>query len=228
MTNADHNEQEPSVWSRSDWILLAANIAIFTAVFLIFNDRLPDIVASHYNLRGEADRTMTKSSFWLMNAGLTIVLPSVMSIIRYIDPRKRNYARFQNYYNLIRWAINLFLHSVLLLVVLDNIGYKLPMLNLVIGGMGILWMIMGNRMGQMRSNFLFGIRTPWTLVDENNWRKTHRLGGRLWFAAGVIMFLSAWLTPSGWTVAILLVCTLASSLAPVLYSYMLFKQSPQT
>jgi len=220
----DNNGNTPSLWSKSDWILLGTNIVLFAILYFSFNHRLPDQVVSHYNVGGEADRTMVKWSFWLMVAALTVALPALLSVLRYVDPRKRNYTRFEGYYNLMRWAISLFLQSIMLLVILDNIGYKLPMLNLVNGGMGILWMIVGNRMGQVRSNFFVGIRTPWALMNERNWRLTHRLGGRLWFIAGLVMFLSAWFIPVGWSVVVLLVCALSSSLTPALYSYLLYKK----
>ncbi|MBS1605397.1 MAG: SdpI family protein [Bacteroidetes bacterium] len=31
------------------------------------------------------------------------------------------------------------------------------------------------------------MRTPWTLSDDDNWRKTHRPGSRLWFYGGLIL-----------------------------------------
>jgi len=226
MTNpAERNAvNDKSTWSKRDWILLGTNVLIFAVLYLLFDHRLPDQVASHYNISGEADRTMTKWSFWLMYAGIGVALPTFLSVMRYVDPRKNNYARFEGFYVLIRWAISLFLHSVMLLVLLDNVGYRLPMANFVMGGIGILWMVVGNRMGQARSNFFVGIRTPWALTDERNWKLTHRLGGRLWVAAGAIMFASAWFTPATWTVVVLLVCALSSSLVPFAYSYLIFKR----
>ena len=47
-------------------------------------------------------------------------------------------------------------------------------------------MIIGNYLGKVRSNFFFGIRTPWTLSSERSWNRTHRLGGRLFFGLGLV------------------------------------------
>lgn len=219
------NENNKSTWSAKDWFLLGANVLIFVILYVVYNDRLPDNVASHYNIQGEADRMMTKSSFWLMYAGIGVILPLVISILRFVDPRKNNYARFESYYYLTLWAISLFLQAIFLVVILDNLGHELPTLSLVTGGLGILWMVIGNRMGQVRSNFFIGIRTPWTLTDENNWKLTHRIGARLWFVAGLLMFASAWFVPSPWSVIVLLTCALGSSLIPVAYSYSLHKKN---
>ncbi|WP_239615907.1 SdpI family protein [Cohnella mopanensis] len=226
MTNEKDTGKFP--WSRKDWILLGTNVLLFLILYFAFNDRLPDQVASHYNVYGEQDRTMVKWSFWLMYAGLSVALPGVLSALRYIDPRKKNYSRFEGYYGLIRWAISLFLHGVFFMMIVDQVGYHISTDNFIIGGLGILWVVIGNRMGQVRSNFFIGIRTPWALLDENNWRLTHRMGARLWVAAGLVMFACAWFVPSAWVAAVVLICAVTSSLIPAAYSYLLFKRTAKS
>ncbi|MCK9860766.1 SdpI family protein [Paenibacillus sp. ATY16] len=209
-------------WGKQDWILLIVNAVIFGIVFFVFNHQLPDVVGSHYNVKGEQDGTMAKSSMWLLYAGVGIVLPVFLSVVRNVDPRRQNYARFSEYYMLMRWTISLFIHGVFVLMMLQNLDYDLPFVNIVFGGLGIMWMIIGNRMGQLRSNFFMGIRTPWTITDENNWRSTHRLGGRLWFIAGILMLLGACLLSAKWLIAVLIVSMILSVVIPYLYSYLLY------
>ncbi|GMK47126.1 hypothetical protein PghCCS26_42560 [Paenibacillus glycanilyticus] len=212
-------------WGKQDWILLIVNAVIFGIVFFVFNHQLPDVVGSHYNVKGEQDGTMAKSSMWLLYAGVGIVLPVFLSVVRNVDPRRQNYARFSEYYTLMRWTISLFIHGVFVLMMLQNLDYDLPFVNIVFGGLGIMWMIIGNRMGQLRSNFFMGIRTPWTITDENNWRSTHRLGGRLWFIAGILMLLGACLLSAKWLIAVLIVSMILSVVIPYLYSYLLYAGS---
>jgi len=47
--------------------------------------------------------------------------------------------------------------------------------------------VIGNVLGKVRSNFMFGIRTPWTLTSYRSWNRTHRLGGRLMVALGLVV-----------------------------------------
>jgi uncharacterized membrane protein len=56
---------------------------------------------------------------------------------------------------------------------------------------GILLMVMGNYLGKVRSNFSFGIRTPWTLSSEKSWNRSHRLGGWLLFGLGLLCMLAS-------------------------------------
>ena len=52
---------------------------------------------------------------------------------------------------------------------------------------GVMLIVMGNFMGKIRSNFVFGMRTPWTLSSELSWNKTHRLTGKLFMLWGLVV-----------------------------------------
>lgn len=222
------NSQNKLAWSSKDWLLLAVNALLFIVFYFLFNDRLPDEVGTHYNLQGEQDGSMSKTSFWLMNGALCVALPALLSVLRLIDPRRHNYSRFEGYYYLIRWAISLFLQGAVLVVILMNLDYDIPVLQLVLGGLGLLWIVIGNRMGQLRSNFFIGVKTPWALTDENNWKLTHRLSARLWVIAGLIMFVAAWIISVEWFLPVLLISVLSSSLIPVVYSFILYSRKSKS
>ena len=55
--------------------------------------------------------------------------------------------------------------------------------------LGALFVVLGNYMPKMRRNFFVGIRTPWTLADEDVWFRTHRLGGVLFVIGGVLLMV---------------------------------------
>lgn len=223
MTEQDKQPTEKK-WTRRDSILLAINLCVFAAFFLAYNDKLPERVISHYNASGQADNTMTKGAFWLLYAGIGAILPSIMTLIRQVDPRKKNYAKFNGYFYLLRYAISAFLHGIFLLIILDNLDYDVSIVNWIIGGIGLLFMIIGNGMSQLRSNFFIGIRTPWTLTDDDNWRRTHRVGARLWVLAGLLMLAGAFfLSPTGLVVD-LIVAAAISVVCPIAYSFLLYRK----
>ena len=41
----------------------------------------------------------------------------------------------------------------------------------------------------MRQNYTMGIKLPWTLADEDNWNRTHRLGGYVWTIGGLLIII---------------------------------------
>lgn len=224
MTNATRRSSK--WWNRTDGWMLGFNAAVFLIVFTVFNPQLPAIVGSHFDLYGNQNDTMPKWGFWLLNAGLTVGLPILLKVLRYADPRKANYESFSGFFDLTRWVLSIFMQGMMLTVILMNLDYEIPTIQIVLGGIGLLWMVIGNRLGQVRSNFFFGIRTPWALMDEQNWQKTHRFGAKMWFAAGLIMFAASWFARPSWVLAILLACVLISVALPTLYSYLLYARKP--
>ncbi|THF80864.1 hypothetical protein E6C55_09665 [Cohnella fermenti] len=196
-------------------------------MYLIFDAKLPSEVAAHYNVAGEVDRMMAKRDFWLTYGATAILLPALMTVLRRIDPRRSNYSRFQGYFSLIRWGLSLFIHVIFVLMIADQLGYSLPIPKLIIGAVGVLWMVLGNRMSQVKSNFFVGIRTPWALSDETNWNRTHRLAAKLWVVAGLLMFAAAWVVPNAWLAVVVLVAALGSALVPAAYSYVLYARGPR-
>ena len=75
-------------------------------------------------------------------------------------------------------------------------------------GVGLLFVALGSEMGRLGRNSIAGIRLPWTLADEDVWRESHRIGGRIMLISGVFIALgSLVLPPVGAVVTISLVIT---------------------
>ena len=64
---------------------------------------------------------------------------------------------------------------------------------LVCGGIGVLFIILGNFMPQIKQNYTFGCRTPWALNDEHNWQRTQRMGGYTFVIMGISLLVIAFL-----------------------------------
>ena len=84
---------------------------------------------------------------------------------------------------------------------------------------GVMLIIIGNYMPKCRQNYTMGIKLPWTLANEENWNRTHRLAGYLWLIAGLLMLV---LTLCGvMQAAWLIVMLLVAVLVPFVYSFWL-------
>ena len=86
--------------------------------------------------------------------------------------------------------------------------------------MGLLLAAIGNYLPKCQPNYTVGIRLPWTLADEANWRKTHRLAGPVWVIGGLVIAVLAF-TP--WRALDLLVL-IPMVLIPALYSFFLYRR----
>ncbi len=187
-------------------------------------DSLPDRVPSHWNIRGEIDAY--SSRFWgafgipLLNAGIYVM----MLVTPLIDPRRENYRKFAGAYRVFRTVFVVFMTGVYLLVLASAFGYRIPVDRAVMAGISILFLVMGNYMGQVRHNYFVGFKTPWTLANEQVWQKTHRLGGRLWVAAGAIGLVASLL--GGTRGGVLLGISIgAAAIIPMVYSYVEFRRT---
>lgn len=53
--------------------------------------------------------------------------------------------------------------------------------------LGLSSVIIGNYMPKCRQNRTIGVKTTWTIKNEDNWSKTHRFTGKLWAAGGMVI-----------------------------------------
>ncbi|MCK5027547.1 MAG: SdpI family protein, partial [Candidatus Pacebacteria bacterium] len=91
----------------------------------------------------------------------------------------------------------------------------------IIGGVGILFIILGNYMSKFKRNFFVGIKTPWTLSNEKVWNKTHRLGGWCFIAAGIILLLQT-LLQTPYSITIMVIAIAIAAIVPVVYSGIIY------
>ena len=142
-----------------------------------------------------------------------------------LEPRQDGLARSQGLY-FSSWAAALVIPVMIQLAEVSiALHWGLPLYQLIVGGLGAAFVLMGNQLAKSRRMYMIGIRTPWTLASEEVWIRTHRLGGKLMVAAGaVLILLSLARLPSG-MFATLTAVVLASAVGvPIVYSYLLWRQ----
>jgi uncharacterized membrane protein len=83
---------------------------------------------------------------------------------------------------------------------------------------------MGNLMNNIKPNYFIGIRTPWALESEENWRMTHYFCSRIWFFGGLLITILIMLLPATFAFFIIIFGSIPLVVTPVLYSYNLFRQ----
>ncbi|MFZ5608355.1 MAG: SdpI family protein [Pseudomonadota bacterium] len=177
----------------------------------------------HWNIDGVPDRYAGKALALSLLPANALLIALVFALIPKLEPRRAHLLMSSKAYGAFWLAmIGLFavLHVGLVLLALGP-GFKLtPLFGL---GLGILFMVMGNFLGKVRSNFFFGIRTPWTLSSDHVWDRTHRMGGLAFFLLGAILLASALLLRPSVFFWVLITGVLAVTLFVVVYSYGLWR-----
>ena len=114
-----------------------------------------------------------------------------------------------------------------LLAISVALGASLDLTRIVMVATGALFVLIGNYLPKVQPNYLMGIRTPWTLASDLAWRRTHRIGGRLFVIEGLILAGLGLLGASGaLLVAAVLGAVVVLLAVTVVYSYQVWKMDP--
>lgn len=205
-----------------EWI---AGIMLVIAAFAAgayFYPQLPQSVAVHWGIAGNANGFSEKGIGTFMVPGLMAFILALFYFIPRIDPLKENYKSFMKEYIGLALVIIAFMGYVYALTLAYNLGYKIDITQLMLPGLGALIFYLGILLGKAKRNWFVGIRTPWTLSDDEVWNGTHRLGSELFKAAGIVMFLGVLFPAYGLLVSIAVLFGVA--IATVVYSYILYSR----
>ncbi len=207
---------------KKDWLILIL-ISLGFALGAYFYPSLPDKVAIHWNLQGEVNgygnRFVGAFGIPLVNLGiylLFIVLP-------YIDPKRKNYDSFQSTYQYLKCLLVIFLLVIQLTTLLIAKGVVINQSVFIPILVSLLFIAIGNVMGRFKFNYFVGVKTPWTLANEEVWRRTHRMAAPLWVIGGILNIL---LTITGITFNGItsLIIVLAIVVIPIVYSYVTYQK----
>jgi len=154
-----------------------------------------------------------------------LFMTGLFLLIAKIEPRKRNLQLSSKAYTTM-WLASLSFFLVMhVFGILRDIGMKLSV-NSIIYIIGPVFIVIGNYMGKIRSNYFFGIRTPWTLSSEFAWDKTHRFGGKIYILLGIIILASALSQNLVLPFTLMMSEILVSALMVTIYSYFAWKMDP--
>jgi immunity protein, SdpI family len=185
--------------------------------------RLPDEIPVHWGMSGEPNRYGSRIEGAFLLPALMLAFYALMQWYPSRDPRAANIAKFRAAYDTVVTATIAFLTGVHVLALASALGWEVDMTTVVFVGLGVLFILLGNLLPRVRSNFIFGIRTPWTLSSESVWTRAHRVGGYAMVVAGILTVVGAFFArPIGITVA--LASGLLSALIPIVYSYVLWSR----
>lgn len=212
-------------WIRRDGksFLILAISGLFTwLAWPHLEEKLP----IHFNIHGVADgfaSTPRAVAIWL---GLLMGIYLLTTFLPRIDPF---WHRIRDRYDVI-----LALRDVLLAVL--GVFYGLTLLAGVRGLWDPHWILfvygalligLGNLLPRLPRNFFVGIRTPWTLVSERIWRRTHQVGGVWMMGTGIVLILMGLLKwPPLWGFVLLMVVVIGVGIVYPLYLYLRRGETP--
>lgn len=207
---------------RNAYLTAVALVVVSFVLSAYYYPRMPDQIASHWNASGNVDGTMPKLWGLFLLPTMTAGLLVLFAAIPRIDPLRENIADFREYYDLFVLLFVAFMLYVHVLTILWNLGYRFDFTMVLSPAIGVLFYFIGTLMSRVEPNWFVGVRTPWTLSNDDVWKKTHTRAGPLFKIAGVIAVLGV-LVPD-YAIFLVVVPVLLVSIYLVAYSYVEYRR----
>jgi len=183
----------------NDWLrknrltLIATTIIILLPVIagVLLWKQLPAEMPTHFDMEGNVNGRMAKPLAVFLLPILLAAAQWFMILMMRSDPRQRNISPKMAALSL--WIIPVASLTVSLFTYAASMNIPLDVSRLIMIFMGILFVVVGNYLPKCRQSYTVGIRVPWTLDDEENWNATHRFGGIVWVAVGLLCIVLSFL-----------------------------------
>jgi uncharacterized membrane protein len=208
---------------KREWPLLVILAIPLIAAILVY-PHMPDQVPIHWNAQGEVNNYGSRAFGTFFMPLLNVVMYVLFIVLPKIDPKRANYSKFDSSYLTIRYSLHLFFMLMFGVTVAASLGYPINIGKWVPIGVSVLIIVMGNIMGRVKHNYFVGFRFPWTLANEEVWRRTHQFGAKLMVLGGFVALFGVIFTQGSASFAILMIGVLVPTIITTIYSYLIYKQ----
>ena len=208
------------MYKKKTTLIIAAILCLLPMLIGIYYwNELPDMMATHWNIHNQPDRYSSKT-FTVFGMPLLMVgILFLCSFATKMDPKKPQYN--EKIMSLLIWFVPVLSIACSMLTYGWALGHELDIGFWIPIIIGLLFVFIGNYLPKCPPSYTMGIKLPWTLSDDENWRQTHRMAGPIWVAGGIVMMASAVLKLP-W---LMMIAIVAMILIPSVYSYLYFKKN---
>ena len=199
-------------------ILISSIITLFPMIFGLFVwNKLPENIATSFGWNGEVTGYSGKM-FAVVGLPMMLTFVNLICIIATsADPRRKNISNkmFSVVISIVPDC------SVLcgICIYANALGYEISVESIMPVFVGILFLVLGFILPKCKQNYTIGIKLPWTLHDEENWDKTHKLAGNSWVVGGIAMIIAGLLNLT----IVFMIIIFALAIIPTVYSYLLYR-----
>ena len=211
---------------RNQVLVSGGVIGVMFAVAGWAASRVPDQIAVHWNMEGRPDGHMERTAALVVVPAVAVILTGFFAVAPAVMPAASKLERSAAAWKADWIVVLIGLLLCQLLIVVANLGVQLDVPRCASIIAALMMLVVGNWLGKVRYNYIFGVRTPWTLANERVWDRTHRFAGRVMVLAaltlGAVCLLLPTFPQAGLVVtAAAILCASLPALAAVIYSAMI-------
>jgi uncharacterized membrane protein len=207
-------------------IVVIILIIIPIIYFLRVYPSLPSVIPTHFGLDGKPNGYSSKQTMIWIILSTSLISAASYLLIKYlprIDPKKTAALAGGKLRN-IAMAVVALLSAIMISILYTSIHGSLSFSQLFNPVMGIFFIVVGNLMYNIKPNYFVGVRVPWTLENEDNWRATHRMTSVLWVIGGIFITVCTLVLSSQYSEYFFMSSVLVLALGPIIYSFIYFRK----
>ncbi len=208
-----------------EWLVILIIIAApFGYLSTIYN-ALPQTIPTHFDLEGRANGWGDKSTLIFTTFMMTAIGVGSYFMVKFIhkiDPKKAA-GQSPELMKKIAMSVLVFLCLIQMIIIHSSLAEQIDVAKFIFPLIGIFLAVLGNFMHSIKPNYFIGFRIPWTLENEENWRKTHYLVSKIWVAGGILMAVISLLVSPIIGIIASGIILLIMIVLPIVYSYQLYK-----
>ena len=198
-------------------ISVIISILLFAIVNLLFYKKMPETLPTHWGFNNKIDGYSSKFTALITTPLLLIFLNIFSCFMLDNDPKNKDKNNFV--ITIGKATIPLVMLITFVISVFYGLGKKINVMVIISIFVGFLLILIGNYLPKTKRNYTVGIKLPWTLNSDENWNKTHRLGGYTFILGGLFFLLS----PFVGNQYLILITIAVIFFIPMIYSFYLYK-----
>lgn len=168
------------------WITCAVCLMPLALGFYLW-EKLPEEIPMQYGWNGQVNWTLPKAPAVFACPAVCLVLNIIMQVSFYLKGGRIS----RKTAAIFCWIIPVLSVAVNSFIILKPAGLDLSAEKFVLPLCSIFFIIIGNYLPKTEPNHIIGIRAPWINKNPEVWRKTNRIAGILFVAAGIINLAAA-------------------------------------
>jgi len=178
--------------------LIIIILTFISAIYLY--PSMPDRIPVHWDFEGQADEYSPKIVGLFVMPIVSLLLFLLMSAIPKMAVHKKNIKEIEPKLATFILIFILIFSAIYAAGILQMKGFNISMTKVSLISIAVLFFYISHLIKDIKKNFFIGIRTPWTLSSAKVWKKTHKMGSKLFIVFAILFLIASFFPVNFWIV----------------------------